>query len=549
MRAHIAVDSRSIAISDGSLVNATQGRMTFDAKTKLIKWSPDPNAQFTAHARIDQISAADLEKLAQTNYPIEGLISGEISASGTQNQPQAKGHIELAKAVVYNEPLTLCSMNINADQQTIHLDGEVRAAAGALTAKLAYQPAAKHYQIAVNTNNLALEKVQALQRAAGPVNGNLTANISGERNDRQSQSHRPSSNPRSRNARRNIPPNRRATRREREAHRISSEFERRANHNSGERHRRTHSRLSRKHHARHRQSPDRSAPRALRSELRSTAPTANSKSTATLQGPLQTPAQLQAHAEIPVLQLQAQTVKLANVSPIRISYQAGVVKLESAELKGQDTDIRLSGTVPVQGGGAMNVVADGSVNLNILQPWTDGGHSSGMVNVQMKAQGPMAQPVIDGRVRIENAVISSDSLPVGIEAMNGDVSISGNRVNINKLSATAGGGTINVTGTASYGTTPSFNLAMQANSVRIRQSGVRSVMNADLAWNGSTDSSFSPAASSSTSSRSVKAPTSTRFSLISQATRPSPILRPSPTTSSSTWRCSRRKTSISPAAS
>jgi translocation and assembly module TamB len=210
----------------------------------------------------------------------------------------------------------------------------------------------------------------------------------------------------------------------------------------------------------------------------------------TLQGPLQTPAQLQARAEIPLLQLEAQTLKLANVSPIRMSYQNGIVNLENAELKGQDTDIRLSGTVPVQGGGAMNMTADGSVNLNILQPWTEGGHSSGMVNIQMKAQGPIAQPLIDGRVRIDNAVLSSDSLPVGIEAMNGDVSISGNRISITKLTANAGGGTINVTGTASYGQTSNFNLVMQANSVRIRQSGVRSVMNADLAWNGSTDSSL-----------------------------------------------------------
>jgi hypothetical protein len=178
-RAHIAVDSRSVAVSDGSLVNATQGRMTFDAKTRLVNWSPDPNAPFTAHARFEQISANDLEKLAQTNYPVEGLLSGELTASGTQKQPQAKGHLELAKAVVYNEPLSLCAVDINADQQTIHLNGNVRAAAGTMTAKLAYQPTAKHYEIAVNTNGLALEKVQALQRAAGPVNGNLTANISG----------------------------------------------------------------------------------------------------------------------------------------------------------------------------------------------------------------------------------------------------------------------------------------------------------------------------------------------------------------------------------
>ncbi|HEY2821129.1 MAG TPA: translocation/assembly module TamB domain-containing protein [Candidatus Acidoferrum sp.] len=488
VRAHVAVDQHSIAISDGSLVNATQGRMTFDAKTRLIHWSPDSAAPFTAHARIDQISAADIEKLARTHYPVDGLLSGDLSASGTQNQPQARGHIELARAVVWNEPLTLCSVKIDADRQTIHLDGEVRAAAGALTAKLGYEPAAKRYQIAVNTDGLTLEKIQALQRSAGSVTGNLTANVSGSGTV---------DNP-NLTAHLQVPD---LEMRGEAFHQVDAQIDAKGKH--------TEFRVN--------SNVEQTSIQAKGSvELTPGYPANITLDTgkvpigpllarfvpnsqhgadgeleihATLEGPLQTPAQLQARAEIPDLQLQAQTLKLANASPIRISYQAGIVTLESAELKGQDTDIRLSGTVPVQGGGAMNLVADDSVNLNVLQPWTDGGHSSGMVNVQMKAQGPMAQPVIDGRVRIENAVISSDSLPVGIEAMNGDVSIAGNRLNISTLSAKAGGGAINVTGTASYGKTSSFNLAMQANSVRIRQSGVRSVLNADLAWNGSTDSS------------------------------------------------------------
>jgi translocation and assembly module TamB len=488
-RAHIAVDQHLVAISDGSLVNATQGRMTFDAKTRLIHWSPDPAAPFTAHARIEQISVADIEKVAQTDYPVEGLLSGELSASGTQNQPQARGHIELAKAVVWNEPLSLCSVKIDADRQTIHLDGEVRAEAGALTAKLGYEPAAKRYQIAVNTDGLTLEKIQALQHSAGAVTGKLTANISGSGTV---------DNP-NLTAHLQIPD---LEVRGEAFHQVDAQLDAKGKHTEF----RVNSNVEQtsiQAKGSVELTPGYPANITLDTGKVPIGPllarfVPNSQHGAdgeleihgTLQGPLQTPAQLQARAEIPLLQLQAQTLKLANAGPIRISYQAGIVKLESAELKGQDTDIRLSGTVPVQGGGAMNVVADGSVNLNILQPWTDGGHSSGMVNVQMKAQGPMTQPVIDGRVRIENAVISSDSLPVGIESMNGDVSIAGNRLNISNLSAKAGGGTINVTGTASYGKASNFNLAMQANSVRIRQNGVRSVLNADLAWNGSTDSSM-----------------------------------------------------------
>ena len=489
VRVRFAADSRTIMFRDGSLLNAAQGRMTFDARTRLVQWSPDPSAPFTIHAHIDQISATDLKKLAQTNYPVEGLVNADISARGTPKELQAKGHIELLKAVVYNEPLSLCTMNVSADRQAIHLDGQVRAAAGAITTNLTYEPVLKHYQIAVNTDGLRLEKVQALEKAAGPVNGNLTANISGS-----GTVDNPNLNAHFQVAE--------LAMRSETFHQVDAQLDVKGKHtefrlNSNVEQASIHSKgtieLTPGYPGDITLDTGRVPIGVLLARFApNTQHRVNGKLEihATLQGPLQSPAQLRARVDVPTLQLEAQTLKLANASPIRINYQGGVVTLENAEMKGQGTSLRLNGSVPVQGGGAMNIVADGSINLDIFEPWTDGGHSSGMVNVQMKAQGPIDKPVVDGRVRIENAVISSDSLPVGIDAMNGDITVSGNRLNVGILTAKAGGGTINLTGTASYGQTLRFNMAMQANSVRVHQRGIRSVMNADLAWNGSTDNSL-----------------------------------------------------------
>ena len=489
VRAHVAVDSHSLAIANGSLVNATQGRMTFDGKTRLINWSPDPAAPFTAHAHIEQISAKDLEKLANATYPVEGLLSGDITASGSQNQPAAHGHVELSKAVVWNEPLNLFSVNLDADRKTIHVSGDVRAAAGAMTARLAYEPSSKHYEIAMKTDNLTLEKIQALQRSVGPIAGQLSANVSGSGtiDDPGLTAHL------------QIPD---LEMRGEAFHQVDAQLDAKGKH--------TEFRLKSDVEQTSIQAkgtleltPGYPASITLDSGQVPIGPLLarflpNSQHGvdgkmeihATLQGPLQTPAQLEAHAEIPVLQLQAQSIQLANASPIRMAYRGGTLQLEQAELKGDNTDIRLHGTIPLQGPGAMNVNADGTVNLVILQPWTDGGHASGQVNVQLRAQGPLSQPAIDGNVRIANAVFTSDSLPVGIESLNGDLAIAGNRLDISSLTAQAGGGTVNITGNAIYGKNSNFNLALRANSVRIRQSGVRSVLNADLAWNGSQDSSL-----------------------------------------------------------
>jgi translocation and assembly module TamB len=493
LRAHLSVDSKSVMIADGTLVGATQGRMTFDAKTHLVNWSPDPNSPFTAKVRIEQISTADFQRLANADYPVEGNLNGEISARGTQRQPVAHGRLELVKGVVYGQPLNLLAVNVNADKQTIHLNGDVRAAAGALTARLDYDPSSKRYQLTANTNKLVLERIDALQQSAGNVKGQLTGDVSGSGT---------LDNP-GLTAHIQIPDL--VVRGER-LESVNVQLDAKGKH--------TEFRLA--------SNVDQTTIQAKGSvELTPGYPASvtldtgvvpigpllarfmpNSQSNpqqaadgklelhATLQGPLQTPEQLQAHAEIPTLQLEAQAIKLANVAPIRMDYRGGVLQVANAELKGQDTDIRLNGSVPLQGKGNMNLTADGNVNLNLLQPWTDGGHSSGNVSVRLRAQGSKTQPAIDGQVKIQNGLFTSDDLPFGIESLNGDMAIVGNRLNISDLSARAGGGTVNVTGTATCGKDSSFYVAMQAKSVRIRQSGVRSIMNADLAWNGSMDSSL-----------------------------------------------------------
>jgi translocation and assembly module TamB len=164
-------------IADGTLVGATQGRMTFDAKTRLVNWSPDPNAPFTAHARIEQISTADFQRLANADYPVEGSLNGEISAGGTQRQPIALGRLELVRGVVYGQPLNLLAVSVNAVKQTIHLNGDVRASAGALTARLDSRSRYEAPPVTANANKKPrTEKIErSAANPAGNVKGQITA--------------------------------------------------------------------------------------------------------------------------------------------------------------------------------------------------------------------------------------------------------------------------------------------------------------------------------------------------------------------------------------
>jgi translocation and assembly module TamB len=421
--------------------------------------------------------------------PFARRLAGEPRTAAFRTPHEAfLAHLELTRAVVWNEPLNSLALRVNADKQIIHLNRDVRASAGALTADLEYEPSSKRYTITANTNGLDLEKVDVLQHSMGATTGRLSADLSGSGTLDNPQL----------SAQLGIP----------DLHVRGQSFQHvdaqltAQNKHTEFRLRSTVEKTSIQAHGTVELTPGYPANITLDTGtipisvlLTRFSPGTQQDASgqmeihATVQGPLQSPAQLQAHAQILTLQVQQKSFALSNAGSIRLDYRAGVLQLIGAEFKGQGTDLRLNSSVPIQVPGSMNVTADGSVALSILQPWTNGGHSSGQVTLQLHAQGQKTQPQIGGRVQIINALYTSDALPVGIEALNGDVSIDGNHVNISNLSAKAGGGTVKVTGTAVYGQSSALALALRAKSVRIRQSGVRVVSDADPAWTGSLNAS------------------------------------------------------------
>jgi translocation and assembly module TamB len=485
---HVRANSSALSINDGSIVSERQGRMTFSGQTRLVHGSPDPNGPLSLDARIDQLSAAELQHLARVDYPVQGLLNGEIHVTGSQLHPQAHGHLELAKAQVYGEPLNALSVKSTADMQTIRLDADAQAAAGSLTAHVEYAPSSRQFKISANSRQLTLEKIAALQNSMQDVSGQLAADISGSGTIEDPQL----------SGRLQIP----------ELH-VQGETFHQVEANLDIRNK--HSELKLQSNVEKTQlqatasvelTPGYPANIALDTGKVPIGPLLSKFMSpsqqgasgefevhAKVHGPLQTPVQLEGSAEIPMLRLQAQNIALANAGPVKINYRAGVLEIAAAELKGERTDIRLSGTIPVQGNANMKATLNGNVDLAILQPWTNGGHSAGRATIQLNAQGPKSKPTVDGNVKVQDAAYTSDAVLVGVESLNADVSIAGNRINVSRLSAKAGGGNVTVTGTAFYGSTSQFNLAMKADSVRIRQSGVRSVLSGDLSWNGTTESS------------------------------------------------------------
>jgi hypothetical protein len=104
VQAHVAVDSKSVALSYGKAAIADGARLAFNGPASLANWSLDDKAPLTVHATAVNVPASLIEKL--TAYPMEGLLNGEVSMDGSMRQPTGSGHLTLTQARAWGEPLS-----------------------------------------------------------------------------------------------------------------------------------------------------------------------------------------------------------------------------------------------------------------------------------------------------------------------------------------------------------------------------------------------------------------------------------------------------------
>ncbi len=161
LQAHVETDSRSFRVDDGSLAGTEKERISFNGSTRLANWSFDPAASLTLHARVQNVPAAELQRLAKTSYPVAGLLNGEIYLSGSAKSPAGRGHFDLVPGVVWNEPVNALTVDFDANEQTADVTSSVRAPAGNFTAKATYDLGSRHYQIQGQTHGLKLERASS----------------------------------------------------------------------------------------------------------------------------------------------------------------------------------------------------------------------------------------------------------------------------------------------------------------------------------------------------------------------------------------------------
>jgi translocation and assembly module TamB len=138
----------------------------------------------------------------------------------------------------------------------------------------------------------------------------------------------------------------------------------------------------------------------------------------------------------------------------------------------------------------LDIGLDGSVNMTLLQSLNPKILARGALGVNLNASGTLSQPVLQGRLAVKNTFVSHNDFPSGLSDLNGVLLFDRNRFQIENLSGTTGGGTVALTGSATYQSgVLLLDFGVTAHDVRLRYPpGVSSTANADLRLTGSTNS-------------------------------------------------------------
>jgi translocation and assembly module TamB len=206
-------------------------------------------------------------------------------------------------------------------------------------------------------------------------------------------------------------------------------------------------------------------------------------------GPLRKPQELKAVAELQSFSLEVGHVQVHSIEPIRLEIADHALLVENLHLVGSGTDFTAHGRAQLAGAKELDIRVDGSVNMALWQSLNPKILARGTVGVNLSASGTLHQPVLQGRLEVKNTFVSHNDFPSGLSDLNGVLLFDRNRIQIQNLSGTTGGGTISLTGSTTYQNGIfQLDFGATANGVRLRYPpGVSSTANADLRLTGTTN--------------------------------------------------------------
>ena len=208
--------------------------------------------------------------------------------------------------------------------------------------------------------------------------------------------------------------------------------------------------------------------------------------TVNLEGPLARPQEMHGEARVQQLAVTIAGVHLHSEGDLHASMGNSEITLDPLHVTGEETDLRLQGSLNLTGKRQLDVAANGSINLKLAETIDPDLTARGTTTFRVEAHGPLANPGLSGRIDFQDASLALQDLPNSLSQLHGTLEFNQNRLEVKSLTAMSGGGLLSVSGYLSYQHGIYADLALKGKSIRIRYpQGVSSAADINLQLQGS----------------------------------------------------------------
>jgi len=481
-----------IALRNGELVPASnRGRLTFNVNVGLDQWAFKDTSPLEIDVNATQLNVTDLKSLAGVEAPVTGTLSASVSLHGSQLNPVGQGNVTLNQATVADEPVQSASLDFQGTGNDVHGRLAIRMPAGTARSTFTYFPSRRAYDGEFQATGIRLDQFSTLKARnlilAGTLN--LNAKGSGTFDDPGLQFTAQIPQLQIQNQRVNA-----VTLQADIADHVANI----ALNSQPEALNNTFIRGEGRVHLDGAYETDAKLDTSritLQPLIAAYVPAASSDLSgetevhATVKGPLKDSTRLDAHLTIPVLWFKYKdNLELAAAQPIQLDYSKSVLTLQKTTIRGTGTNLELQGTIPTSGDAPISMVALGTIDLSLGQMLSPDVMTSGQIQFNIDGRGQRANPDVQGQIKIVNAALAGDDLPLGLQNGNGVLTLTNNRLEIDNFDGKISGGTLKVTGGLTFRPSLQYNVAANANGIRtLFPAGVREGIDTNLTLVGSSD--------------------------------------------------------------
>jgi outer membrane protein assembly complex protein YaeT len=161
-----------------------------------------------------------------------------------------------------------------------------------------------------------------------------------------------------------------------------------------------------------------------------------------LGGKLTSIADLQVYGTFPAFNLKVSDHAFSAVEPLRVSLRNGRLLFEQFRLHGEGAEFGVTGGAELAGDKRLDININGRLEAALLQLFVKDLRADGHIIVDAGIRGTLAAPLITGTADLQAAQFKFAGFPQMIDHVEGRLVFKGDRIEIEGIRATMGGGTL-----------------------------------------------------------------------------------------------------------